>query len=153
MGATALHSTTFHHQNKPGIVKTLNRVNIIKTNRMSMLTFLFLIAITVSGVFTKCCRYDNVNCHDNQFCVERTACAEELECERVCEPDEVWESILQHHHHWHPHHHHHHHCSTWTKVKCAATIARCVAQCSSGVASFSCVSCMGGSYSTCKSCF
>lgn len=46
-----------------------------------------------------------------------------------------------------------HACSTWTKIKCAATVVRCAVTCKeNGITSQQCISCFGGLYDECKSC-
>merc|ERR1712179_436129 len=89
----------------------------------------------------------------SKCCVVRDQHNEDECAEVVCEPEDVWNSILGHHHHIHiHHHHHHHHCSTLTKIKCAGKIAMCAAKCIN-TAGIACIACLGGSYNTCKSCF
>ena len=44
-------------------------------------------------------------------------------------------------------------CSAWDWVKCGGVVAQCAAECSEGITSQSCISCLGDSYNQCKDCF
>ena len=44
-------------------------------------------------------------------------------------------------------------CSAWNWVKCGGVVAQCAAECSEGITSQSCISCVGDSYNQCKDCF
>ena len=44
-------------------------------------------------------------------------------------------------------------CSAWEWVKCAGEVAQCAADCSKGITTQSCISCLGDSYNDCKGCF